>query len=176
MGFGFGQGLIYCIYCFPSKVELLFGFRKMMVCFGVGVMLIMEFILAVSCLALLAEHIWFALRNSTKIEQMSLTESQPPLFDFGYLHNLKKFFRNYHTALLPFTRLETYEGAFYPVRGCDWEHSEIKLQHNDESQSPVSQIRSSDLDAVIGSLENPYKDEREVIYIFNATQFSEKNK
>ncbi len=154
-------------------------FPKIAFCF-VGIIFVMtQLALFVSCLGLLYEHIGFALSNTTKIEVLGLRESNTPIFSHGLFFNIKQFFRNYHTAFLPIHHSEKHEGVFYPQRGQDPEYCEVTLKISDEKDEEQSRTlacaRKGDLSKIIEILPDPNKEHREVVYIFNVTQFSEKN-
>lgn len=152
---------------------------KIGLCF-IGLIFVMtQLALFLSCLALLYEHIGFVLSNSTKIEELGLRESKNPVFSHGILFNLKQFFRNYYIAFLPIAHTEKYEGVFYPQSGEDPEYCEVTLKVGEELDQEQTRIftsaRNGDLSKIIEALPDPNKDHREVVYIFNIMQFSEKN-
>lgn len=178
-GFGFSQNVAYGVYCFPSQVDNLQLMPKIGLCF-IGLVFVMtQLALCLSCLALLYEHVEFVLSNTTKIEVMSLRDSNAPVFSLGVLFNLKQFFRNFYIAFLPIAHAEKYEGVLYSQPGQDLEYCEVTLkvgeEFDQEQAKVIATARNGDLSKIIEALPDLNKDHREVVYIFNVMQFSEKN-
>ena len=136
----------------------------------------------VACGSLMLYHAKIIVQGRTTLEDMR-TEGQP--YGFNILANLRDFFGNYWTALLPlgnrFDRgRRKYEGFLFEKAGRDFEESLFPLESFDAANSVLaetSRLKIADARKLLpgrgeGPTDHPEEDDENTIYVFNAYQFT----